>query len=182
MAENVVKKTGEVLDSVEQALSPKKNEFTLSTGVVLRARKVPIMLIQSIERKFPMPKAPVTYIPEKEREEINWEDPGYKAELKERETAMSNAYLNVISAYGTEVVSLPESIPAVMDDSWVEDFKDFYPDEIPETDNKRRYLAWISLVAAPTQEDLQLIAQEVSAQFSVPAHLVAEEMDGFRGK
>ena len=183
MTENIQKISGEVLDSIES--SPPQDEVSdliiLSSGVVLRAKKIPIILIQRIQSRMVPPSPPVVFLKEKERNEPNPQDPDFKRRLAQWEMDRGLAILNIFAGYGTELVSTPSSFPGVMDEGWVEDFKDIYEDEIPEKFTARRYLAWLTCLAITDKDDLDKISDAVSAKIGVSASAVVEEMNSFPG-
>jgi hypothetical protein len=88
--------------------------FELSTGVRVRLSPVSSSLVEEMKRSIPMPKVPVVFIKEKEREEENPNDPAYIAEVEEAEEKRAEALFDALVMFGVELVDgLPE------DDIWV---------------------------------------------------------------
>lgn len=167
----------EVLDE-DQAL-PDPDLIEMDSGVILRAKVVPILLIRKLETQFTEPKVPRVYLEEKERWEYNPQDPEYLRDMEEWEAKKNNAYLGVFAAYGTEIESIPSGTPGVMDDSWAEEFSPIYGEDIPDQYNKKRYLAWLECVAIHTAKDLNRISDAVRNKMGVSQEDVDQQIQKF---
>lgn len=87
---------------------------TLSTGVVVRLHPVSSSLVEEMKSAYEMPSVPVVFIPEKEREEENPNDPKYIDEVERVQSKRADAILDALVTFGVELVDgLPE------DDSWL---------------------------------------------------------------
>jgi len=84
----------------------------LSTGI--RARLVPVAtaLLDDVRSKVADPKVPMWFNKEKEREEPNYSDPGYRNALEEAADKRSHAVMDLLIMLGTELVD------GVPDDGW----------------------------------------------------------------
>lgn len=174
-------KVGDALEATESQDSPTSREqlVELSSGVVLKTKTIPILLLKNLTREFVEPRAPKVYIEEKERTVINYQDPDYLAAKERHEQEIADAYLNVFAAYGTTIESLPAGVPGVMDQAWVDEFGIIYGDQIPEKYNSKRYLAWLSCVAILTREDVNNVADAVKAHMGVQEVEVDRQIEKF---
>lgn len=95
-----------------------EDEFTLSTGVVVKLRPVSASLVEDIRNAIKMPEVPVVYIEAKDREEENPNDPRYVAAIEEANAKRGIATLDALVTFGVELVEgLPE------DESWLKNLK-----------------------------------------------------------
>lgn len=150
----------------------------LSSGVVLRPVKIPILLIQRLQKQLVAPVPPYEWLEEKQRKEYNYQDPKYLREVAQHEAEVSDSYINIFAAYGTEIEFVPEDVYGLDDPRWVEDFQPLYDEEIP-TSGKRRYLTWLQCVALVTTDDIQNLAFAVRTLMGVTEEMVADQLDGF---
>ena len=86
----------------------------LSTGV--RARMVPVAasLISEVASRVKDPPVPMCYIDEKEREELNPDDPEYLRQLAEATTKRGTVSLETMVMFGVELI---DGVPE--DDAWL---------------------------------------------------------------
>lgn len=91
---------------------------TLSTGVMVRLHPVSSSLVEEMKNAYEMPPVPVVFIPEKEREEENPNDPKYIDEVERVQSKRADAILDALVTFGVELVDgLPE------DSSWLKRLK-----------------------------------------------------------
>ena len=91
---------------------------TLSTGVVVRLHPVSSSLVEEMKAAIEMPKVPVVYIEEKEREEENPNDPRYIEAVEEVNRKRADAIFDALCTFGVELVDgLPE------DGLWIKKLK-----------------------------------------------------------
>lgn len=89
-------------------------EVTLSTGIRVRLKPVSSSLVEEMKASVPVPEVPRVFIPEKEREEENPNDPRYTAALEEMERQQARAIFDALLIFGVELLDgLPE------DDDWL---------------------------------------------------------------
>lgn len=143
-----------------------QDEFTLSSGVVLRAKKAnPITLIKVMTR-FPRPKPPVVFMESMGREMENPDDPDYIERVKAWEMESNAQILNALILLGTEFVSTPKGVPGFKDNKWLNKYKlldmPIHPD-----DEDWRYLTWVTFVAAPDEKDLEVLQEAVSKKSGI---------------
>jgi len=95
-----------------------EDEFTLSTGVVVKLQPVSASLIEDIRNAIKMPPVPTVWIEAKDREEENPNDPRYVEAVQETESKRAVATLDALVTFGVELVNgLPEN------DSWIKKLK-----------------------------------------------------------
>ena len=95
-----------------------EDEFTLSTGVVVRLKPVSSSLVEEMKGSIKMPPVPKVWIEAKEREEENPNDPRYIEQVEEVNSKRSDAIFDALCMFGVELVDgLPE------DDTWTKRLK-----------------------------------------------------------
>lgn len=160
------------------------DEVTLSTGVKLRLKKFPRIIIadsiRAVEDDFGgRPKPPIVLIPDKGREEDNPDDPDYKARLERLEALMAQAFADVLIMHGTELKASPKTVKTWDDPEWHEALR---ASRIPVPEYKlARYTLWVKHVAAAHDEDYAAILGGVARLIGVPEGDVAAAVDSFRG-
>lgn len=145
-----------------------QDEFTLSSGVVLRAKKAnPITLIKVMTR-FPRPKPPLVFMDAYGKDMENPDDPDYIERVKAWEMESNAQVLNALILLGTEFVSCPKGVPSYKDkdDRWLKKYKLLEMPVHPE-DEDWRYLTWVTFVAAPDEKDLDVIQEAVSRKSGI---------------
>jgi len=169
----------EVVKAVEQAQKPEGDTITLSTGVVLRGKQVPPLILVKILAAFPRPKIPVWISPTMGREMENPSDPDYIERVNAWKTESSNVMLNALILLGTELVSIPKKMAGPDGKDWQEEYEILGIPMTPENKNWR-YLTWITFKAAPAIEDLNLIKEVVGRLSGIPEAKVeaAEQFPG----
>jgi hypothetical protein len=158
--------------AVEVATTPEDDTITLSTGVVLRGKQAPPLVLVKVMAAFPRPKPPTWKDPKMGREMENPDDPEYLDRVKAWQIESSNATLNALVLLGTELVSKPKKMPGPMDDTWLEDYELLGVPMNPGNKNWR-YLTWMTFKAALTTEDLDKIKEVVGRLSGVPEKAVA---------
>lgn len=179
MSDSIDPRTIEALAEVS-ASSPERNDNTtkLSSGVVLRHKKVPPMILAKVEERYPDPPVPMIYLPDQERALPNPDDPDYEKALEENRSKKGNAMLDVIVALGTELISVPEGMQKPEDDEWVEEIE-FLGLEVPKL-KIGRYLAYIRYYAATSAEDFQKLATKGSQALGITEAEVAASIQRFQ--
>lgn len=172
----------EVIDEMEnmdQGVEQSPDHILLSSGVVLKAKRVPPVLFQKINTKFKLPPVPVLWNEEKGRKEENYQHPAYLAAVKDIQDQQTMANMEALAGLGTDIVDVPDDMPLPDNREWSDEMAAFYPESIP-TSGRGRYLAWLSLIAITDVSDLVLIAQAVQTKMGVTNDQVAQEMSRFR--
>jgi hypothetical protein len=152
----------------------------LSSGVKLRCKPIPPWLIADVINEWndKKPRVPVYVNPEKGREEPNPADPDYNKDLDEWNIAVAMELNNALILMGTEVVEVPEGLPAHDDPEWTSKMQAMGR----LSDNPHRnYLHWIKYTAAPKiPEDIELIIREVGRLSGVRETDVQAAVSSFR--
>lgn len=154
------------------------NLTTLSSGVVVRHKKVPPMILAKIESKFVEPPVPSVYDEQSDRYIPNPDDPNYERELNQFRMDKGNAMLDAMMALGTELVSLPEGLPKPDDEDWIENLA-YLGVEVPKL-AIGRWLAWVKYVAATDTSDIQELAKHGSQALGITEAEVADSIARFQ--
>lgn len=157
-----------------------QDEFTLSSGVVLRAKKAnPIMLIKVMTR-FPRPKPPIVPDVRMGRDMENPDDPDYIERVKAWDMESNAQVLNALILLGTELVSVPKGVEKPSGDKWIDKYRLLDMPVHPESEDWR-YLSWVTFIAAPDEKDLDII-QEAVSKLSGIAEADVKDAEQFPGR
>lgn len=166
----------QAVSEVEQKELKKADDtITLTTGVVLKLKHVPILRINAVLERFPYPEIPELWDDEKQRMLRNPNHPVYLEQRTKVDEQRTWAILDTIAALGTEVVSVPPSIAPVESNDWVEEL-DLLGIAVKVDSRLARYLAWIKFVAIGTGDDLTAIAQQFGLALGVSEARIANEI------
>lgn len=162
---------------VEATETTKQNPTIVlkGSGVVLRLKKVNVLRINAINDRFRYPEVPKLFDENKGRELRNPDDPNYKAACAEVDEQRMMAILDAIAVLGTEIVSVPEGVPALADNTWVEELQ-FLQIPVDPDSPLARYMAWIKYVAIKDQEDLMTIGREFGLVMGNSEVMVADSI------
>lgn len=171
----------EVLAEVSTSVTDKEdpNLTTLSSGVILRHKRVPPMVLAKLDEKYADPDAPHVWDSEKERSIPNPNDPEYIKALDKNRMQRGTAMIDVLIGLGTEIVHIPEGMQTPDDEEWVENLS-FVSIEVPKL-KIGKYLAWVKYYAAEDARDIQLLAKKGSAALGVSEEDVARSIENFQG-
>lgn len=168
-----------VLKALAGTAQPQDNLIHLSTGVILRGRQSPPLVLMTVMASFPRPKPPVVYIEAMGREMENPDNPDYLERIKDWKTEQSNAMLVALISTGTELQSKPKGVPGPEDDQWLEEYSLL---GLPmHKENKAwRYLRWVQFKAIASEADTQCIMEVVGRLSGIPekAAKTAEDFPG----
>lgn len=156
----------------------KTDNITLSTGVVLSVNRVSVAVFGDIESDFPLPKIPVVFDTEREREIENPAHPDYIAEVARVGELRSTAALDRLVSLGTKLVSVPEGMIHPDSPEWVEQLELLGH---PEKADKKllRYVHWVRLLGA-TSDDWEGLILSVLRISGVVEGDVKKALDSFR--
>lgn len=135
--------------------------FVTSNGVKMRLRRVSDMVIAETGRQIRIPKPPVLFNDEKQRNEENPNDPDY---LQDYEDAQYRRSMLIYAAYitlGTADVTLPENVDDLYpleSNEWVDPLRELNLD-IPES-GRGRYIAWMKYHIL-NNEDMSNLARSI---------------------
>ena len=146
--------------SITDVKNGTQNELTLSSGVVLRAKKANPLVLITVMTRYPRPKPPTFFMETMGREMENPDDPDYIDRVKSWEIESNTQVLNALILLGTELVSVPKGFSKPSDDKWLNKYQVL--DMPMHLDNEDwRYLTWIKFVAATDEKDLEIIQEAV---------------------
>lgn len=168
-----------VIRAIEDAKKPQDDLIRLSTGVVLRGKQAPPMMLLTIMSAFPRPKPPTYFMEAVGREMENPDDPDYIERVKAWQTEQSNATLAALILSGTELVSRPKEIPGPDEKAWLDECS-LLGVPMHAENASWRYLRWVQFKAAVSADDLKVIMAVVGRLSGIPEKAVksAEEFPG----
>lgn len=168
-----------VLHAVEEATKTQDDLIRLSTGVILRGKMSPPLILMQVMAAFPRPKVPVVMIKDMGREMENPDDPDYQKRVKEWQTEQSNAMMVALIATGTELYEVPNDMPGPDDPAWLDEYA-LLGLPMHHESKAWRYLRWVQFKAALSAEDTQEIMRVVGRLSGIPenAAKTAEEFPG----
>jgi hypothetical protein len=150
----------------------------LSTNVVLKPVRVPNMIFPEVMRRYARPRPPRVMIADLGREEENPNDPTYLAQLEAYNSELGMAMVDTMIVMGTELVSAPKDFPKPAEARWADKLK--AAGFTITSEPIQRYLMWVKYIAAPSDEDIQLIMEGVGRLSGVSEKDVSEAIDTFR--
>jgi len=170
------------VQAIADAKKGAQDEITLSSGVVLRAKKANPLILITVMTRFPRPKPPTFFMESMGREMENPDDPDYIERVKSWEVESNGQVLNALIMLGTELVSVPKGVAKPSDEKWLDGFKALDMPIHPSNDSWR-YLTWVKFVAAPDESDLTLIQEAVGRLSGIAERDVksAEQFPGSGG-
>lgn len=172
------------LKIVEEALEKRKDIFELSSGVVLKTKakinpSVIIDILSAVEKV--RPEAPVIYIENLDREEINYDDPEYVDRLGRWETVSAGRIADALILLGTEIKSIPKGVEKPEGNAWIETLE-VLGFKLNRRSTPARYLAWVKHVAIQDQDDWEAITENVGRMAGVTEADVKRAQSSFPGK
>lgn len=153
--------------------------ITLKNGVQLKKKPFPILLVQQVIGSFKYPPVPEYWDEDRKRGIKNPNNEDYIRQKDEVDTERGLAAIDAIIAFGTELVSVPEDVIKLEDDSWIDDLE-LVNISVRRDNRKARYLAWVRNVAITDGRDLELLSALIQNAMGTSGGAVAQAMDGFR--
>ncbi len=175
--EYVTKIQDAVAELPDDELEDKVQKVMLSSGVILRMKQVPVLRINAVLERFQYPPVPELYDKEHDRILKNPDHPLYKEECQKVDMQRTWAMLDAVLAVGTEIIHRPAEVPAVEDDTWIEELE-MFGIAVRKDNQRARYLAWVKFVAVINQDDLQKIAVKFGLGLGVAEEKVANALQG----
>lgn len=123
----------------------------LTSGVLIRRKPIPDILMQRVMAKVEKPKVPMWFNPDKEREEPNPNDPDYLEAVRKAEEERGQKAIDAAIMFGCELV---DDLPS--DRTWIKRLKRFGI-EVDETDEFELQFAYLKYVAFVNSDDLALV-------------------------
>ncbi len=153
--------------------------LTLSTGVKLRTKQVPVMLPTEIamEGMRLRPKPPVMYVEALDRDDENPSDPDYLQAVQRWQAQILVDMNNAFILLGTEIEYVPRGFVRPEDPKFAEQMDVLNRDV---SSDSLRYLAWVKYAAAASSEDIAMIVGEVGRLSGVGEADVREAVEGFQ--
>lgn len=164
-----------------EATEDENSDFArLSSGVVLRLHKAPPYAIQTATQQAgDQPEPPLVYIETNGRNEPNPDDPDYKRALARWRLRQSELLSNVLFLLGTSIEHVPEGVPRVEDDGWIDKLR-VIGIPIDSQNEHERYLAWLRYVALESPKDISYLIQSVIRGSGATEEDVQQALDSFR--
>lgn len=134
----------------------KLNTITLSSGVVLKMRRVAPLAISDAVARVKEPEVPRIFQEDKGREEENPEHPDYKRAMEKYEETTGLVAMNVLLLMGTSIESIPEELSKPEDEDWIENLE-FLEVKIDKDSPKARYLGWLRYYALTSDQDFMAV-------------------------
>ncbi|MFA6198719.1 MAG: hypothetical protein WC734_06260 [Patescibacteria group bacterium] len=156
-----------------------QDEFTLSSGVVLRAMKANPLVLINVMARYVRPKPPTFFMEAMGREMENPDDPDYIERVKAWEIESNSQVLNALILLGTELVSVPKGLSKPSEDKWLNKYRVLDMPVHPDNEDWR-YLTWVKFVAAPDESDLSVI-QDAVGRLSGIAEVDVKSAEQFPG-
>lgn len=156
---------------------------TLTNGVKLKLRSVSPTAVREAVMRLERPKPPRVMNETKGREEENPQHPDYLTQVEEYEAATQEAAANVLLLLGTEVEHVPEEVPILDTDDWVEDLRyvGVLGEDFDGSNPRARKLAWLKFVAMTSLQDTVMVLGGPLTALGVSESEVAETIQSFRG-
>jgi hypothetical protein len=154
------------------------NLTTLSSGVVLRHKRVPPMVLAKIDEKYVDPPIPTFYESTSDKYFPNPDDPNYIEAKEKVVTDKGNALVDVLIALGTAIEYLPESMQSPEDQEWVDELG-LFGIEVPKL-KTGRYLSWVKYYAAQSVSDFENMAKRGAKHLGVTEEAVATAIASFQ--
>lgn len=162
-----------ISDSVKETLQvlpdgdkPRTSRYQASSGVVLRLRKVPSLVLSEAAKRMVEPKVPTYYDEESGRERDNPNDPAYLAAVDKFKYDQGMLSFSVYFSLGTQVLSVPEKdafdepFPKWDDPGWEDDLVEASKGFLNVAkDGKARYVEWLQYRALDENEMNDVLTQ-----------------------
>ena len=163
----------EAISEEERNTPDLASRITLSSGVVLAYRPVPILRIQNVMRKFRHPEVPEFWDDVREKNIKNPSHPIYIEMCEQVDMDRTFAMIDTIIAYGTSAIEIPSAIEPIDSDVWAKECQELFDIDLQDASEKARYLAWVKFVAVIDIEDFQKISNAFNLAVGVSESKVA---------
>jgi hypothetical protein len=165
--------------AIEESKATVSDVITLSTGVVLRRKKFSVLRIAALQEQFKYPEVPEIWDDDRKRMIRNPDHPVYKHMKEEVDYKRGLAVTDAVIVYGTEVATIPATMPQPEEDSWIEELEAGGL-QVVRGSKLARYLAWVKFVAVVDDKDLNVILTAVMSMMGISEQNIATAMDSFR--
>lgn len=158
---DVTREAAQAASSVTSML----NEYTLSSGVVVRIKPVPPLAMREAAIQTQPPRPPMVHIEDRDQEIENPSDPDYLKALEEHQMKQLYLVSDVMMMLGVDIIHVPDDVFPVESEEWSE-MLTAVGIPIPEqsvTNKYARRLTWMRLYAARSESDIAAILTRVIA-------------------
>lgn len=184
-SEEIAKKVAEAVEETDKKVDPTA-PFVLSSGATVRARPIPEVFSQAILRKIPRPRPPKVKIEDEEDGRVRWEenpnDPNYRWELVDWESALTEALTNLALLRGVEVLKHPDGFKSMDDDEIFFEDMDALGMDLEGMSRAQRKLLWMKYRIVTQLNDLQEIQERIQELAGIDEEDIAQQMSLFRGE
>lgn len=164
---------------MEQLINKSSKIITLANGVVLEISPHPrSRILREIGWEKP-PSPPVVTVDDKGHTEENPDDPAYQQTLQDFQLRMLVKARNAVLVFAAKVVSVPEGVPTVESDEWIETAEALGM-EVKREPKALRLLDWLDFCAILTRQDEKLVNETLSSVAGTREREVAAAEAGFR--
>ena len=155
-------------------------KIAVSTGVVFKIGKIPLMVFDAINAQMSKkePQVPMVYIQDKDREEYNDADPKYLMAIKKHDEELKRKLMDAVFVYGLSVEKVPDTVEKLEDESWV-DKERMVGIEFDPGEKNSRFLSWVKYVACMDPKDYTDLFLACARTFGVTEEDVAMAATSF---
>lgn len=161
---SVVEVTREAAQAASSVTSG-TNEYTLSSGVIVRLKPVPPLAMREAAIQAVPPRPPMVHIEDRDQDIENPNDPDYLKALEEYQTKQLYLVSDVMMMLGVDIIHVPEDVFPVESEEWSEMLA-AVGIAIPEQAVSNKYarrLTWMRLYAARSETDIATILARIIA-------------------
>lgn len=155
---------------------------TLSNGKTIELCHIPPGLRDVINRRYPIPDAPVVETVTATGETLKMaieDDPAYLAQCAEVQAKKNVAWNEAYTLAALKKVTVPDDFD--MEAEWGEELRYLDPDWQPRTGKIGRKLDYIEFVLCANANDLSLISDKINKMMGIDTEVVESIEDSFRG-
>lgn len=171
----------QAVDAVTSVPEEDSTTLVLSSGAVVRVKRISERLIQRVWMQFERPKPPMVKIEQggKTWMEPNYDDPVYADEERRYQLQLIEAMKRIFLLRGMEIVKLPEGQPPYEEDTTWESELEAIGLDVPES-GPLRYLEWLYYRIAPLDDDALRVQEAINKLAGVSQEDIDAAMASFR--
>lgn len=173
MNQSYEEKIQDIISEVEVKTEVPNPYVTLSSGVVLKVKKVNYMIVQAVINRFHYPPIPESWDKDRGRFIQNPSHPDYLAAKAEIDGQRMMAVADAIAAFGVDINHIPPQLPKPESEGWLDDLE-LVGINVKRNSPAARQQAWINFVALPNAEDVARLTKEFLSVMGVSEGAVAE--------
>lgn len=149
--------------------------ITLSTGVILKVKKINYMIVQAVINQFKYPDIPEVFDKDRGRPIRNPDNPDYKKLCAEVDAHRMNAVADAIAAFGVDIHHIPDHITPIEDETWIKELALVHI-HVEKDFPAARQQAWINYVALKEADDIATLTKQFLSVMGVSEAAVAESI------